>query len=42
LAVVRATAQRHGGDVRCEAAPIGGARFVVTLPDEAEHGSDAQ
>jgi signal transduction histidine kinase len=32
LAVVRATARRHGGDVRCEPAPLGGARFVVTLP----------
>jgi two-component system OmpR family sensor kinase len=40
LAVVRATAQRHGGDVRCEEAPIGGARFVVTLPGEPEHVSD--
>ncbi len=35
LAVVRATAQRHGGDVRCETSPTGGARFVVTLPAEA-------
>src|SRR5258706_3179610 len=35
LAVVRATARRHGGDVRCEVSPNGGARFVVTLP--AEH-----
>ena len=32
LAVVRATARRHGGDVRCETSPVGGARFVVTLP----------
>ena len=32
LAVVRATARRHGGDVRCETAPSGGARFVVILP----------
>lgn len=42
LAVVRATAQRHGGDARCETAPIGGARFVVTLPGEPEQVSDAQ
>ena len=34
LAVVRATARRHGGDVWCEPAPSGGARFVVTLPGE--------
>jgi S1-C subfamily serine protease len=42
MAVVRATAQRHGGDVHCEEAPIGGARFVVTLPGEPEHNSDVQ
>ncbi len=42
LAVVRATARRHGGDVRCEAAPTGGARFLVTLPGEPDHGSDAE
>lgn len=36
LAVVRATARRHGGDVRYETALIGGARFVVTLPVEHE------
>jgi signal transduction histidine kinase len=34
LAVVRATARRHGGDVCCETSPNGGARFVVTLPGE--------
>ncbi|HEX2784700.1 MAG TPA: HAMP domain-containing sensor histidine kinase, partial [Ilumatobacteraceae bacterium] len=34
LAVVRANARRHGGDVRCETAPSGGARFVVTLAGE--------
>jgi signal transduction histidine kinase len=32
LAVVRATARRHGGEVRCDTAPSGGARFIVTLP----------
>ena len=31
LAVVRATARRHGGDVRCDASPLGGARFTVSL-----------
>ena len=40
LAVVRATAQRHGGDVRCETSPSGGARFVVTLHGEADHSAD--
>jgi signal transduction histidine kinase len=42
LAVVRATARRHGGDVRCESAPGGGARFVVQLPGDtavAESGA---
>ena len=34
LAVARATARRHGGDVRCDASPLGGARFVVTLQGE--------
>jgi signal transduction histidine kinase len=36
LAVVRATAKRHGGDVRCDTAPTGGARFVVTLAGEGD------
>jgi signal transduction histidine kinase len=40
LAVVRATAQRHGGDVRCETSPSGGARFVVTLHGEPDEGDD--
>jgi signal transduction histidine kinase len=31
LAVVRATARRHGGDVTCTRSPDGGARFTVTL-----------
>ena len=31
LYLVRQIARRHGGDVRCEAAEGGGARFVVTL-----------
>ena len=37
LAVVRATAQRHGGDVQCEASPLGGARLIVTLPGDTNH-----
>jgi signal transduction histidine kinase len=32
LALVRTIAQKHGGRVRCEARPGGGARFVVELP----------
>lgn len=40
LAVVRATAQRHGGDVRCEESPSGGARFTVTLHGEPDHDGD--
>jgi two-component system, OmpR family, sensor kinase len=31
LSLVRSIARRHGGDARCEAAPGGGARFVVEL-----------
>jgi two-component system OmpR family sensor kinase len=32
LAIVRRVAQVHGGDVRLEDSPLGGARFVITLP----------
>jgi signal transduction histidine kinase len=32
LPVVRAVVERHAGTVTVEDAPIGGARFVVTLP----------
>ena len=32
LALVKSIAQRHGGTVRCEARPGGGASFVVELP----------
>ena len=32
LSLVRTIAQRHGGQVRCEAAEGGGAQFVLTLP----------
>jgi two-component system OmpR family sensor kinase len=34
LALVRAIAQRHHGQVRCEERVGGGSRFVVTLPRE--------
>jgi signal transduction histidine kinase len=40
LAVVRATAQRRGGDVRCETSDRGGARFVVMLHGEPDLGAD--
>ncbi|RZI95739.1 MAG: HAMP domain-containing protein, partial [Rubrivivax sp.] len=33
LALVQSIVQRHGGSVRCEANPGGGARFVVELPE---------
>ena len=32
LALVKSIAERHGGSVRCEDQPGGGASFVVTLP----------
>ncbi len=32
LAIVRKTAERHGGTVVVGGAPLGGARFTVTLP----------
>jgi len=32
LALVKSISQRHGGSVRCEARPGGGASFVVELP----------
>jgi signal transduction histidine kinase len=32
LAIAREVARAHGGDVRCDDSPAGGARFTVTLP----------
>lgn len=32
LALVKSISERHGGSVRCEDRPGGGARFVITLP----------
>ena len=32
LAIVRGIARAHGGDVRAESSPAGGASFVLTLP----------
>jgi signal transduction histidine kinase len=36
LAMVRSIAERHGGTVTIDDAPIGGARFVVRLPGDGE------
>jgi signal transduction histidine kinase len=36
LSLVRNTARQHGGDIRIEDAPGGGARFVLDLPVAAE------
>ena len=36
LAIVRRVALVHGGDVRLEDSPLGGARFVMTLPAREE------
>ena len=41
LAVVRAIVEAHGGTVRVEAPPDGGARFVVELPAPAPAGDAA-
>ncbi|GER13716.1 ATP-binding protein [Variovorax boronicumulans] len=35
LALVKSIAERHGGSVRCEDRPGGGASFVICLPAEA-------
>jgi signal transduction histidine kinase len=32
LAIVKATVEQHGGTITIDAAPLGGARFIVTLP----------
>jgi signal transduction histidine kinase len=34
--MVRSIAERHGGSVTIDDAPIGGARFVVRLPGDGE------
>ena len=33
LAIVARVARAHGGSARCETSPLGGARFVVALPE---------
>jgi len=40
LAIVKAVAETHGGSVRLESPPEGGARFVVTLPAQRAEDSD--
>jgi signal transduction histidine kinase len=35
LALVKSIAERHGGSVRCQDRPGGGASFVITLPRQA-------
>jgi signal transduction histidine kinase len=42
LAVVRDLVSRHGGEVRVEDAPSGGARFVVELPGAAMASSSTE
>ena len=32
LAIAREIVRAHGGDVRVDAGPLGGARFIVSLP----------
>jgi len=41
LSLVRQIAERHGGQVRCEAREGGGSRFVLTLPMAPRAGSKA-
>lgn len=41
LALVRQVLNAHGGDIRCEEAPIKGARFVATFPVSPPSGGDA-
>jgi signal transduction histidine kinase len=35
LYIARQVIEAHGGTIRCEGSPLGGARFVVMLPTEA-------
>ncbi|RZL03479.1 MAG: HAMP domain-containing histidine kinase [Rubrivivax sp.] len=41
LSLVRQIAQRHGGQVRCEAREGGGSRFVITLPKQPARWPDS-
>ncbi len=40
LAITRDIVTRHGGTVRCEPSPLGGARFVATFGHPADGGPD--
>ena len=42
LAICRQVVERHGGQIRAEAAPEGGTMFVFTLPRSAEAYADAR
>jgi NtrC-family two-component system sensor histidine kinase KinB len=37
LYIARQVSEAHGGTIVCEASPLGGARFVVTIPAEGKH-----
>jgi len=39
LAICRAIARAHGGDIRAETVPAGGARFAFTLPAAGPHST---
>jgi signal transduction histidine kinase len=41
LAMIRSIAERHGGTVMIDDAPIGGARFVVRFPEDGQHPEPA-
>jgi signal transduction histidine kinase len=40
LCVSQAIVEEHGGSIRLETAPEGGAVFVIELPVERSHGED--
>ncbi|MEZ6018412.1 MAG: ATP-binding protein [Planctomycetota bacterium] len=42
LALARAAAEAHGGTIHVEPAPIGGARFVITLPRQGAANAAAE
>lgn len=37
LYIARQVSEAHGGTIVCQASPLGGARFVVTIPAEGKH-----
>lgn len=40
LAIVKAIAEGHGGSVRCDRSPLGGARFTIELPQAGSGPGD--